>query len=69
MSMMMKETFLDAQIALYQGQLKVEEANILNLIHNSVGIGEHTSISDDIDKHIAKIAELKEKIEVAESLK
>ena len=63
----LRELFLKAQVKLYEGQLKIEEANLINLISNTVGIGEHTNISEDIDKHIAKIAEIEEKIKVTKS--
>jgi hypothetical protein len=63
----MKEIFLKSQLKFYKGQLALEEANLENLLSNTVGIGEHTQISDDIDKHVTKIAEIQEKIIVVKN--
>jgi len=64
------QQFLDALVKRYQAQ-KAEGLALLNLYTNqSVGVGEHPQIIDEMDKAVSKIAEADEKIRlIGEMLK
>lgn len=62
------QQLLDALVKRYQAQ-KAEGIAILNLYTNqSVGVGEHPQILDEMDKAISKIAEAEEKINLIISM-
>jgi len=62
------QQLLDALVKRYQAQ-KAEGIAILNLYTNqSVGVGEHPQILDEMDKAISKIAEAEEKISLIISM-
>lgn len=47
-----------------QGIVQKEYANIENLVSNSVGIGEHGDVVDEIDKRLDEMAAAHDKLEI-----
>ena len=63
----MKKAILEALEAKYNAQIAEADATIKIYLENSVGIGEHPQHIEEIDKHLQKIADAQEKLEVIES--
>ena len=59
---------LEALIKQYEGEIAVAEATVRIYMKHSVGIGEHPQHAEEMDTLLAKIADCRDKIEVAESM-
>lgn len=59
---------LEALIKKWQGEIAVHEETIKIYVHNSVGIGEHPQHAEEMETIIGQIADLQDKIEIAERL-
>jgi hypothetical protein len=44
------------------------QSNLLAIIENPVGIGEHTLFDEEIDRHVSSIADARDRIEVIEGI-
>lgn len=60
--------YYEALKAKYIAEAKEAEAVLETYFKNSVGIGEHSDLIEEFDKHIVKLSEAKEKLEVLEGL-
>jgi hypothetical protein len=60
--------YYEALKAKYIAEAKEAEAVLETYFKNSVGIGEHSDLIEEFDKHIAKLSDAKEKLEVLEGL-
>lgn len=60
--------YYEALKAKYIAEAKEAEAVLSTYFKNSVGIGEHSDLIEEFDKHITKLADAKEKLEVLEGL-
>ena len=63
----MKRALIDALQAKYEAEIAEAAATINIYLTNSVGIGEHTQVIDELDKQVQRIADAQEKIEVLKS--
>ena len=48
----------------YQGLIQKEYANVQNLVSNSVGIGEHGDVIDEIDVRLEQMASAHDKLDM-----
>ena len=60
----MKKAILDALEAKYDAQIAEADATIKIYLENSVGIGEHPQLIEEVDKQLQKIADAQEKLEI-----
>ena len=59
-----RKSLYAAAIARFEAQKQEALATIQIYLTNSVGIGEHSNLLDEVEKHTAKLAEAEEKISV-----
>jgi hypothetical protein len=64
----MREKLLNAILAKYNAEIELHRWNLEVYLTNSVGVGEHSDISDDVESKIARIAELEGKVATINSL-
>jgi hypothetical protein len=57
-----REPLYQAALARFEAQKEEAKAIIHIYLTNSVGIGEHSNILDEVEKHTAVLAEAEEKI-------
>ena len=60
----MREKLKNAIIAHAKGEIEVHLANVDVYLHNPVGIGEHSDVTDAIQCELDKIARYEDQIEV-----
>ena len=69
MEMLVKQAILTALEARYEAQIAEADATIKIYLENSVGIGEHPQLLEEIDKLFDKIATAQERLEVLEDFR
>ena len=65
----MKRGIIEALEKRYEATIAEMHAEINILLNNSVGIGEHSKIIDEVDQKVTKIAEAEEKLQILVSFK
>ena len=65
----MKRGIIEALEKRYEATIAEMHAETNILLNNSVGIGEHSKIIDEVDQKITKIAEAEEKLQILVSFK
>ena len=64
MSKDMTSDLLKAVVAHADGQIEKHRVNVENLMTNSVGIGEHGDLMDEIEKELGLMADYADKLEM-----
>ena len=59
----MKELLLEALSYKYMAEMKDAQARLYVYLNNSVGIGEHPQITEEMDKIVAQYIDAKDKLE------
>lgn len=59
----MKELLLEALSYKYMAEMKDAQARLHVYLNNSVGIGEHPQITEEMDKIVAQYTDAKDKLE------
>ena len=59
----MKELLLEALSYKYMAEMKDAHARLYVYLNNSVGIGEHPQITEEMDKIVAQYTDAKDKLE------
>jgi len=54
---------VEALASKYEAEIKVAKATLQVYFKNSVGIGEHSDLVEEFDKHIEALASAEEKLE------
>jgi len=60
----MRKAIIEALEKRYEATIAEMHAETNILLSNSVGIGEHSKIIDEVDQKITKIAEAEEKLQI-----
>ncbi len=60
----MRDDFIKASKMHFKGMLEKHRVNVENLMRNSVGIGEHGDVMDEIEKELDVMANYDSKIEI-----
>ncbi|MDA7491540.1 hypothetical protein N8464_00085 [bacterium] len=55
--------WVEALASKYEAEIKVAKATLQVYFKNSVGIGEHSDLVEEFDKHIEALASAEEKLE------
>ena len=55
--------WVEALASKYEAEIKVAKATLQVYFKNSVGIGEHSDVVEEFDKHIEALASAEEKLE------
>jgi len=55
--------WVEALASKYEAEIKVAKATLQVYFKNSVGIGEHSDLVEEFDKHIDALASAEEKLE------
>jgi hypothetical protein len=58
------QLLLEAATLRYQSEYKTAEANLISLLSNPVGIGEHTDFHAEIDKFIDQMASAQDRLDI-----
>ena len=62
----MRIAILNALEAKYEAQIAEADATINIYLNNSVGIGEHPQLIEEVDKQLQKISDAQEKLDALE---
>ena len=65
----MRNAIIQALEDRYNAQISEADATIKIYLENSVGIGEHPQLIDEIDKLVDKIAQAEEKLKILKEFK
>jgi len=65
----MKDGIINALVKSYEAQIERAAATIMIYLNNSVGIGEHPNIIDEVDKQVDIICANEHKIKIIRSFK
>jgi hypothetical protein len=65
----MKELLLDALAYKYMAEMKDAHARFQVYLNNSVGIGEHPQITEEMDKIVAQYTDAKDKLQSLNKIK
>jgi len=60
----MRSEFIKASRLTFKAQVEKHRVNVENIMNNSVGIGEHGDIMDEIEKELGMMAEYHDKLEM-----
>ena len=60
----MREDFIKASIMNFKAQIEKHRINVENLMRNSVGIGEHGDVMEEIEKELDQMANYDDKLEM-----
>lgn len=60
----MREDFIKASKMHFRAQIEKHRINVENLMRNSVGIGEHGDVMDEIEKELDQMASFDDKLEM-----
>ena len=60
----MREDFIKASVMNFEAQIEKHRINVENLMRNSVGIGEHGDVMDEIEKELDQMASFDDKLEM-----
>ena len=64
MSINMRDDYIDALRMNFKAQIEKHRINVENLMNNSVGIGEHGDVMDEIEKELGLMADIADKLEM-----
>jgi len=64
MSINMRDDYIDALRMNFKAQIEKHRINVENLMNNSVGIGEHGDIMDEIEKELGFMSDYSDKLEM-----
>ena len=64
MSINMRDDYIDALRMNFKAQIEKHRINVENLMNNSVGIGEHGDVMDEIEKELGLMADSSDKLEM-----
>ena len=62
--MNLREDLINASRLHFKAHIEKHRINVENLMNNSVGIGEHGDIMDEIEKELGKMADYQDKLEM-----
>lgn len=62
--MNLREDLINASRLHFKAHVEKHRINVENLMNNSVGIGEHGDIMDEIEKELGKMADYQDKLEM-----
>ena len=62
----MRDMKITAMARLYNAEIDVYKAEVQNYLDNPVAVGEHGNLIETMDKLVAKIAEIEDKLIVLE---
>lgn len=62
--MNLREDLINASRLHFKSHIEKHRINVENLMNNSVGIGEHGDIMDEIEKELGKMADYQDKLEM-----
>ncbi len=60
----MREEFINALRLQFKAQIEKHRVNSENIMCNSVGIGEHGDVMDEMEKELGKMADYSSKLEM-----
>lgn len=60
----MRDNFISASRLNFKAQIEKHRVNVENLMTNSVGIGEHGDLMDEIEKELGLMADYADKLEM-----
>ena len=60
----MREELIKASKMHFEAHIEKHRINVENILHNSVGVAEHSDIMDTIEKELEVIAEYDDKLSV-----
>jgi|TARA_A100001391_G_scaffold26657_1_gene14417 hypothetical protein len=60
----MREDFIKASVMNFEAQIEKHRINVENLMRNSVGIGEHGDVMEEIEKELDQMANYDDKLEM-----
>ena len=60
----MRSEFIKASRLTFKAQVEKHRVNVENIMNNSVGIGEHGDIMNEIEKELGMMAEYHDKLEM-----
>tara|TARA_Y100001972_G_C7614683_1_gene308219 strand:- start:958 stop:1191 length:234 start_codon:yes stop_codon:yes gene_type:complete len=60
----MREEFIGALRLNFKAQIEKHRVNVENMMCNSVGIGEHGDLMDELEKELGKMADYSSKLEM-----
>lgn len=63
MSRTMRESILEAAQMHYEALINKHKVNVLNILHNSVGVAEHPDIMETIEQELTKMAHYRDLLE------
>tara|TARA_R100000742_G_C4184218_1_gene18342 strand:+ start:299 stop:541 length:243 start_codon:yes stop_codon:yes gene_type:complete len=60
----LRDDFISASRLNFKAQIEKHRINVENLMVNSVGIGEHGNVMDEIEKELGNMADYSDKLEM-----
>jgi len=63
MSTTMRDSILEAAQMHYEALINKHKVNVLNILHNSVGVAEHPDIMETIEQELTKMAHYRDLLE------
>lgn len=63
MSRTMRDSILEAAQMHYEALINKHKVNVLNILHNSVGVAEHPDIMETIEQELTKMAHYRDLLE------
>ena len=60
----LRDDFINASRLHFKAGIEKHRVNVENLMSNSIGIGEHGDLMDEIEKELGKMADYNDKLEM-----
>ena len=60
----LRDDFINASRLHFKAVIEKHRVNVENLMRNSIGIGEHGDLMDEIEKELGKMADYNDKLEM-----
>ena len=60
----LRDDFINASRLHFKAVIEKHRVNVENLMSNSIGIGEHGDLMDEIEKELGKMADYNDKLEM-----
>ena len=60
----LRDDFINASRLHFKAGIEKHRVNVENLMRNSIGIGEHGDLMDEIEKELGKMADYSDKLEM-----
>ena len=60
----LRDDFINASRLRFKAGIEKHRVNVENLMRNSMGIGEHGDLMDEIEKELGKMADYSDKLEM-----